>query len=337
MPIKCSGANRESSSQSFDRNPTTMDAAALDRLIPTEFYKEFLSHGLRPDGRNLTDGRPASISLDVVSHSHASCLAGIGSTRVCCVVDMQIVRPLEVSPDEGFLSFSVQLPASASLDYAGPTRASSTSREEMSLSYALWEIFTASKCLPLESLCLVPGLLAWQIKVNVTALSVDGALLDVACLATAATLNSVHSLPRDLLNVYINQNEETISSGQADGILPDASQSLLDRSLEFPLLRQRLPLCISWLWGIPTGNVGNDNVHLLDPSGREENECGEEHWSSAHTWLVFDHSANLIVWHRTGGVGMSLSEHQNILQHSLQRAAKLFECIFPVSGEGKEK
>ena len=67
-----------------------LDADAFQRLYPAEYYKEFLSQGIRPDGRKFHEARETTIGIDVVSTANSSALIRIGSSAAMAGVKMEV-------------------------------------------------------------------------------------------------------------------------------------------------------------------------------------------------------------------------------------------------------
>ena len=67
-----------------------LDADAFQRLYPAEYYKEFLSQGIRPDGRKFHEARETTVGVDVVSTADASALIRIGSSAAMAGVKMEV-------------------------------------------------------------------------------------------------------------------------------------------------------------------------------------------------------------------------------------------------------
>ncbi|KAK9693206.1 3prime exoribonuclease family, domain 1 [Popillia japonica] len=79
-------------------------------LHPLKFYRDYLAHGVRPDGRELTKFRPIVVNAGSISTSDGSAVAKIGKTTVVCGIKAELARPKAESPDQGFVIPNVELP-----------------------------------------------------------------------------------------------------------------------------------------------------------------------------------------------------------------------------------
>jgi exosome complex component RRP43 len=53
-------------------------------LHPTKYYRDYLEHNIRPDGRELDHYRPIIVNLGSISTADGSALAKVGKTTVVC-------------------------------------------------------------------------------------------------------------------------------------------------------------------------------------------------------------------------------------------------------------
>lgn len=49
-----------------------------------KYYRDFLNHDLRPDGRELDQFRPVVINVDSITSADGSAIVKIGNTTVVC-------------------------------------------------------------------------------------------------------------------------------------------------------------------------------------------------------------------------------------------------------------
>lgn len=89
-----------------------MEVEAFQRLDPENFYRRFISNGVRPDGRQLRTVRQISVDVDVLSDNHVqgSALVGLGSTKVLTGITLKVGQPSEGTPLHGALG-EYKLPA----------------------------------------------------------------------------------------------------------------------------------------------------------------------------------------------------------------------------------
>lgn len=84
-----------------------LQAEAFQRLYPDQYLAQFVTRGLRPDGRPLALARPTSIGLGVVSTADASALVKLGSTSVLAGVKAEVMPAPADTPDRGRLTLQV--------------------------------------------------------------------------------------------------------------------------------------------------------------------------------------------------------------------------------------
>lgn len=53
-------------------------------MHPVKYYRDYLAHKLRPDGREFDNHRPIIVNLGSISTSDGSAIAKIGHTTVIC-------------------------------------------------------------------------------------------------------------------------------------------------------------------------------------------------------------------------------------------------------------
>jgi len=70
---------------------------AFRKIYPSEFYKKFLVHKVRPDGRPLSKVRKTNISVGSLLNTNGSSFVKLGNTSVICGIEGQVGLP----PQEG--------------------------------------------------------------------------------------------------------------------------------------------------------------------------------------------------------------------------------------------
>lgn len=53
-------------------------------LHPAKYYRDYLSHGIRPDGRGFDKFRPIILNLGSIDTADGSAIAKVGQTTVVC-------------------------------------------------------------------------------------------------------------------------------------------------------------------------------------------------------------------------------------------------------------
>lgn len=81
----------------------TFSASTFQKLHPAEYFRKFISQGVRPDGRLLTGFRPTTVHHGVISTANGSAMVRVGGTTVVCGVKAEVAEPKLDSPDQGYL------------------------------------------------------------------------------------------------------------------------------------------------------------------------------------------------------------------------------------------
>lgn len=100
-----------------------MDAIAVEAfqaLDPENFYRKFVSQGVRPDGRSHLGQRPIHISTGVLTADHvvSSALVRMGGTKFVGAATLQIGIPADATPSCGDIEVSVTLPPLCSSQFS---------------------------------------------------------------------------------------------------------------------------------------------------------------------------------------------------------------------------
>ena len=70
--------------------PDGLQASAFKRIYPDQYYAEFISRHLRPDGRQFEEARHATIGVGTVQSADSSALVKLGSTTVLAGVKLEV-------------------------------------------------------------------------------------------------------------------------------------------------------------------------------------------------------------------------------------------------------
>ena len=205
--------------------------------------RTFLVRGLnevqRLDGRSPFEYRDVTLCFD---NQLGSCRVSLGDTLVMACVSHEVVEPRSHRASEGVLFINLELSAMSASSAEPGVRPSD---EAVQISRALECCLRDSKCLDLESLCIVAGEKVFQIRVDVRVLNQDGNLLDAAALASVAAM--AHYRRPD---VTVSGKEVIVHEG--DGRDP------------VPLVFRFYPVVQSF------GLFDGGKVLVADPSSREE-------------------------------------------------------------------
>lgn len=216
-------------------------ASVTQKLFPAEYYENFVSKGLRPDGRSLDEARKVTVATAVIRTAHASSSVRIGHAFAIAGIYLELDTPSEEDPDLGIVSVSVRplatqsigtrvcRPAAAHLvclpratiddchhpnnfqdvqaTVANVAAVEGRGKDATALGQAVSHLLEAhmghSEVLDRRQLCVVKGKHCWHLKLDVYVLNSDGALVDLctACSTTALASLQVRG-PLLLLTMY---------------------------------------------------------------------------------------------------------------------------------------
>ncbi|CAK9814824.1 Exosome complex component RRP45 [Anthophora quadrimaculata] len=201
------------------------------------FVNKSIKQGTRLDGRNLLEARPVKIYF---GSNWGTCIVSLGQTRVIAQVTCDIQQPKTSRSNEGMLHINVELNPMAAQHFDG----SKISEFSILISRQLEKCFKDSKCIDLESLCIIADKKVWSIRVDINVINHDGNLIDCSSIATLAALSHFH-------------RPDVTSNGEDIVIHPFSEKDPL------PLTLYHYPVCVSFI----TFESGNT---VMDPTYIEE-------------------------------------------------------------------
>ncbi|KAF9358992.1 Exosome complex component RRP43 [Mortierella sp. NVP85] len=162
----------------------TFSASTFQKLHPTEYFRKFVSQGVRPDGRLLNSFRPTTVHQGVITTANGSAMVRIGGTTVVCGIKAEVAEPKMDTPDQGYLVPNVDLsPICSSAFKAGPP-----SEQAQVVSEQINRVLRESKVLDLKDLCIEEGKAVWSLWLDVVCVSYDGNIYDAALTSVMAAL-----------------------------------------------------------------------------------------------------------------------------------------------------
>ncbi|KAI8603543.1 ribosomal protein S5 domain 2-type protein [Dissophora ornata] len=165
----------------------TFSASTFQKLHPTEYFRKFISQGVRPDGRLLNGFRPTTVHYGVITTANGSAMVRIGGTTVVCGVKAEVAEPKLDAPDQGYLVPNVDLsPICSSAFKPGPP-----SEQAQVVSDAINRVLKESSVLNLKDLCIEESKAVWALWVDVVCVSYDGNIYDAALASVMAALTNV--------------------------------------------------------------------------------------------------------------------------------------------------
>ena len=147
---------------------------------------ELAAEDQRHDGRGRFVGRDTELKLNCLPRAEGSAKVRMGDTIVYAGVKFQIMTPYPDRPNQGGLMCSAEVRPVAGRNWEpGPP-----SPESIELGRVVDRGIRESGCINTEDLCLIPGEKAWQVILDLFAVSDDGNLFDAFALAGIAALKS---------------------------------------------------------------------------------------------------------------------------------------------------
>ena len=147
---------------------------------------DLAANNARIDGRSQWEGRNLEIEHSVLPRAEGSAMVRMGDTIVLAGVKFQIMQPYPDRPNQGGLMCSADVRPIAGRNWeAGPP-----SPEAIELGRVVDRGIRESGCIDVDSLCIIPGEKAWQVILDLFAVSDDGNLFDAFALAGIAALRN---------------------------------------------------------------------------------------------------------------------------------------------------
>ncbi len=162
-----------------------MSIPIVPKLLRTHL-SELAVNDARIDGRSQWEGRNLEIEHSVLPRAEGSARVRMGDTIVLAGVKFQIMQPYPDRPNQGGLMCSADVRPIAGRNWeAGPP-----SPEAIELGRVVDRGIRESGCIDVDSLCIIPGEKAWQVILDLFAVSDDGNLFDAFALAGIAALRN---------------------------------------------------------------------------------------------------------------------------------------------------
>uniref|UniRef100_T1J3G9 Exosome complex component RRP45 n=1 Tax=Strigamia maritima TaxID=126957 RepID=T1J3G9_STRMM len=217
-----------------------MSAAKKVLLTNSEraFVLEATCKRKRVDGRNINDYRHTEI---IFGADRGWCQVHLGKTIVTAHVSAEITAPKPARPVEGLFYLNLDLSPMAAPNFE-PGRLSFYGVE---LNRLLEKCLQDSRCLDLESLCIVAGEKVWCVRVEVRVLNHDGSIIDCATIAAITALS------------HFKRPDVTVT---ADGVV----EHPIEEKEPVPLGVYHMPLCTTLAFFSEGDHI------LVDPTELEE-------------------------------------------------------------------
>ena len=147
---------------------------------------ELAENDQRHDGRARWDSRETELELGVLQNAEGSAKVRMGDTIVYAGVKFQIMTPYPDRPNQGGLMCSAEIRPVAGRNWEpGPP-----SPESIELGRVVDRGIREPGCIDVDNLCIIPGEKAWQVILDLFAISDDGNLFDAFALAGITALRN---------------------------------------------------------------------------------------------------------------------------------------------------
>lgn len=147
---------------------------------------ELAAEDKRHDGRDRFEGRDVELEINCLPRAEGSARVRMGDTIVLAGVKFQIMTPYPDRPNQGGLMCSAEVRPVAGRNWeSGPP-----SPESIELGRVVDRGIRESGCIDVDSLCIIPGEKAWQVILDLFAISDDGNLFDAFALAGITALRN---------------------------------------------------------------------------------------------------------------------------------------------------
>ncbi|RWS28583.1 exosome complex component rrp45-like protein [Leptotrombidium deliense] len=135
----------------------------------------------RIDGRACSEFRDVSIGFGL---DYGSCVVSLGNSKVMSSVCWEVVEPRITKPFEGLLQINVDLSPMASPHF----EFGRISNKLVEIVRIIEKSIRDSKCVDVESLCLIANEKVWSLKVDIVVLNCEGNLIECCSIAALASL-----------------------------------------------------------------------------------------------------------------------------------------------------
>lgn len=146
-----------------------------------QFIQQSVKDGLRIDGRGLTEQRKYNITFGT---EWGCCQVVLGNTRVMAQVSCSVQVPTASRSNEGMLFINVEMSTMAAEHF----EAGRLGQFGVEVNRLVERCIKDSKCVDLESLCILVEEKAWEVRVDIHILNHDGNLIDASTLAALGAL-----------------------------------------------------------------------------------------------------------------------------------------------------
>nr|ACZ26287.1 putative exosome complex exonuclease [Mayetiola destructor] len=168
-------------------------------IHPIKYYRNYIAHNIRPDGREFDIFRPIRINIKSIGSADGSAIVKLGNTTVICGIKAELTAPNVEEPQNGYLIPNIDLTPLCSPKY----RSAASTDDAQVLTCHLNDIIRDSKWIDLKQLCIAKEKLVWILYCDITCIDYDGSILDASVVALCAALRSL-MLPKVQYDIETN-------------------------------------------------------------------------------------------------------------------------------------
>jgi len=275
-------------------------------LNDTTFISRGLLEGSRVDGRTAKTARPIICGLRRGENRSSSEVA-LGGTRVIASVIGEISAPYEERPQEGFLTFNVEVLASASVDWADSASRRVAPPVATRIARILERQIRDSRAIDMESLCIIPGEKVWSLRCDIRVVEDFGNLTDAA---SAAALSAL---------LHFRRPEVTVR-GASVTIHPTWERPPVALAVHHtPLTLTYACMTQAGACGIAEG--GGGEILLRDPTSQEESVC------TGSVSICMNAHGELCGLHKLGGCPISVDSLLQLVRDAAAQAPALISSL----------
>ncbi len=169
------------------------------KIVNSENILSKMKEGQRLDGRGLNDYRDIEIKVNNIKSADGSSWVRIGNTEVVCGIKFIIGTPYPDSPDEGNMSFNLELTGLSSPEFStGPPQI-----DALEYGRVADRAIRHANAIDFKELAIIPGEKVFTMFIDCYAINADGNLIDATEIAALAAIMNAHIPKLDEKNVII--------------------------------------------------------------------------------------------------------------------------------------
>jgi len=178
--------------------------------------ERFLNDYVKSPQPSISTPRPLSVETGVVGAAVGSSVVRYGGTAATAVIYAQCAPPLPERESQGYVSVTVMMPFEA----VEPSALNAVRNRCCSLASLLQGTLEDCGAYPWEALCVIPKEAVYVLHVEVTILSNDGAVADVALQAAAAALAKAQVPAMQVVEGTLHPGKEYVPWPVSDAKVP---------------------------------------------------------------------------------------------------------------------